>query len=169
MLKLTLLTILSVSMLQACSLFPYEDKFGCNRPDNLGKCISPAEAYEEITSGQSTHPHMQPYSEQNKDEKNNGRTQKAPTPPPITVSSVHPGYDQYLDSSYSKIAGLLNEPVTPVIKPVQTAEMLILPYSDTANILKGERYIHVILETPKFILGDYLKKQPIHLKSLFNE
>jgi conjugal transfer pilus assembly protein TraV len=165
--KITLL--LSALSLQACSLFPYEDKFGCNRGDNLGKCVSAQEAYEEMTTGESSAPYMKPYSEQNNDEKDKpGSSPDAVNTSPTTSNGLS-GYDQYLDANYNEVANLLDKPVTPIIKPVKTAELLVLPYSNTEKVLKGERYINVILEEPSFILGDYLKKQPVQMKSLFNE
>jgi conjugal transfer pilus assembly protein TraV len=169
--KITLL--LSALSLQACSLFPYEDKFGCNRGDNLGKCVSAIEAYEEITTGKSSAPYMKPYSEQNHDNEEQAfdSVETVKTSPSIVTPTSRglSGYDKYLDANYTEVASLLDSPITPIIKPVKTAELLIIPYSNSAKVLKGERYINVILEDPSFILGDYLKKQPIQMKSLFNE
>ncbi|MEY8201158.1 MAG: TraV family lipoprotein, partial [Colwellia sp.] len=156
---------ITVINLQACSIFlPYEDEFSCNKQDNLGKCVSAEEAYIEMTTGESSAPYMKPHSEKSsddiEDEKNSYSSQN--------TYRNNGGYSSYLDAQYEEVAGLLTDNVTPIIKPVKTAELLILPYSENRNILKGERFINVILEDPGFVMGDYLKKKPTHINTLFS-
>lgn len=154
--------------LQACaSLFPYEDKFACERPDNLGKCVSATQAYEEITTGKSAGEHMQPYSEQ--DDSEHKHTDESVQAPDDTPKASDIGYDRYLDANYSEVAALIDEPITPLVKPVMTAEMLVMPYSDSPKVLKGERFINVIVEDPTFILGNYLRKQTVSVPSIFTD
>lgn len=163
-----ILSAIALLQLTACaSLFPYEDKFACERPDNLGKCVSPSEAYEEITTGKSAGKYMKPHSEQNdSDEEEFDEVQVLRDQ---LANEYGDGYDRYLDANYSEVAALIDEPVTPLVKPVMTAEMLIMPYSDSAKVLKGERYINIIVEDPTFVLGNYLKKKTLTVPSLFTE
>lgn len=157
--------LLLTTITQGCSwLFPYEDEFACKRPDNLGKCVSPMEAYDEITTGVSKAEYMKPASEKTKSDNSKSKKQLKNQP-----SHVKNGYDRYLDSNYSEVADLLEQPITPLVKPVVTAEMLVLPYSDSAKVLKGERYINIIVEDPSFILGDYLKKKANSIPSIFSD
>jgi len=163
-----LAVIIVVLQLQACaSLFPYEDKFACQRPDNLGKCVSPMEAYEEITTGKSAGNYVKPASEQEDSDDQDYREIQALRDE--LANEFEGGYDRYLDANYSEIAALIDEPVTPLVKPVMTAEMLIMPYSDAPKVLKGERFINIIVEDPTFILGNYLKKKTISVPSIFTE
>jgi len=178
--SLQLAMIAMVTVMQGCSLFPYEDKFGCNRPNNMGKCVSGMEAYEEMTTGENKAPYAKPYSLQTDEERAAGSGENAlPTESegghtdvqglnevlPKRVNGAH--YDTYVDANYKEVAELVDQPVTPIVKPVKTAELLFLPYSDQARVLKGERIVTVILEEPKFVLGDYLKKKPIIMATPF--
>tara|TARA_B110000196_G_C21150544_1_gene669356 strand:+ start:1118 stop:1636 length:519 start_codon:yes stop_codon:yes gene_type:complete len=163
--------VLSVlAFLNGCSaFFPYEDEFACKRPDNLGKCISSAEAYEEIKNGDDSSPYIRPASEVEDDDN------EQPINPNKKVSSdkvneSRVGYERYIDANYKEIAELVEKPITPLVNQAEVIEMLVLSYpSDSGKRLKGERYINVINNNPKFVLGDYLKKKPIAIETLFEK
>ena len=57
------------------------------------------------------------------------------------------------------MAGLIQEPSTPVALPPKIIRALIFPYSDTgkSNVLYMPRYLYFFVEErPKWIVGDYL-------------
>lgn len=175
--SLQVFVIATLAIIQGCSIFPYEDKFGCNRPNNMGKCVSATEAYDEMTTGESKAPYAKPYSKQTDEERAAGEgdaqnTQASHGSAPSSATSLPKRvngaqYDAYLDANYKEVAELVDAPVTPMVKPVKTAELLFLPYSDQSRVLKGERIVTVILEEPKFVLGDYLKKKQIIMATPF--
>ncbi|NQY62906.1 MAG: TraV family lipoprotein [Alteromonadaceae bacterium] len=163
-------------ILSGCSaLFPYDDEFVCKRPDNLGKCISSSEAYEEIINGDDTSPYLSPVSEveeQQSSTKQKNSDIKAKTYAVNTnaVNSSRGGYERYLDANYKEIAELVERPITPLVNKAEVIEMLVLSYpTNNGKRLKGERYINVINNNPKFVLGKYLKKKPIAIESLFDK
>lgn len=161
------LSVLVVCMtLNACAfMFPYEDEFACKRPDNLGKCVSSTEAYEQIKNQDDSAPYLKPASEQDEDEQEN-HIEKTK----LKINESRAGYERYLDRQYQAQADLIEQPVTPLVNRAEVVEILILAYpSENGTRLMGERYINVINNKPKFVLGDYLKKKPVALENLFDK
>ena len=177
-----------VLLASGCSLMPYEDEFACRMKNNLGKCISVSEAYEEAVTGVEKAPFMVPASEQVEEEeeeksatKRTGGGAKAlmlerennhspvsasapPTnPPPTTSTTDQPPvapYSGYRDAVYGKLQALVELPQAPMVAAPRTVRTMILPYTSTLerNRLWMPRYVYNIVQEPYFILGEYLVK-----------
>lgn len=147
--------------LAGCSLAPYEEEFACRKKDQLGKCISMQDAYEEAVTGKNMHPSIIKKSEQNGEE-----------PSSSSVASVaatpNEAYDRYVNSYYNEITSMVDNPVTPLVKQAKTIRTLILPYPGTGDskTLWMERYAYTIVEEPNFVMGQYLTKKPELLETL---
>lgn len=149
-------------------MFPYEDEFACKRPDNLGKCVSSMEAYEAIKNEDDSHPYLVPASKQDEQENDQKNTEQQQAQ--LRIDESRAGYERYLDANYREMAQLIDEPITPLVNKAEVIEILILAYtSEDGSRLKGERYVNVINNKPKFVLGDYLKKKPVAIEDLFDK
>jgi len=155
-----LLTIIAIFItLPSCStMFPYEDEFACKRKNNMGKCVSSMQAYDEIVNGDSgRYPYAKPASEQ--DDEVEVKTD---------MSAPDSGYLQYLQANYEQQKRLLDSPITPMIMTPTVLEILVMSYKSSNNRqLNGSRYIHVIVEDAKFIMGDYLEPKLMPIDTLF--
>lgn len=187
----SLLLIVAVINLSGCALFfPYDEDPKCPAGKNFGRCVNSMEAYHAIASGVSQKENQSPdtdnvvrESAKDSDTGVGHRKRKAPGKISVdtqdnqfdqtaerNVSEPFPdsGYKAYVDANYRQTARLLDQPVTPLVKGTEVLEILIMPRSsDDRRVLFGQRYVHVIVETPQFILGDYLKVKKIPLNSHF--
>lgn len=155
--------------IQGCAfMFPYEDEFACQRPDNLGKCVSSTQAYEQIKNEDDSAPYLKPASEQNSEDIENQAQYELQRQ--YQVSESRAGYERYLDSQYLAQAQLIEQPIKPLVNQTEVIEILVLAYpAEQGTRLMGERYINVINNAPKFIFGDYLKPKPVAIENLFDK
>ena len=67
-------------------------------------------------------------------------------------------YLGYRMSVYRELQGLVEAPVTPMLRPGRTIRTLILPYADRErpDRLYMPRYVYAIIERPQWVVGDYL-------------
>ncbi len=99
-----------------CSILnPYKSDFTCPQKEN-GKCVGVENAYDESLM-------------KGKDKGKNSRTEVKKTSPEKTGGD---GLGQrndllYQDEVYRKLAGLLREPVTPLVVPPRVMRVLLLP------------------------------------------
>jgi len=164
-LNLKLMLVLSISLLSGCTaLVPYEDEFACQRPDNMGKCISTEDAYKELTTGESIAPYAKPASEQDDDDDESMAQAKA-----NRIEMPNSGYNQYLDANYKETASLLRNGITPILSSGDTIKIVLVPNRVTERMLLSERIMYVIIEEPEFLMGDYLLKKHIPVNTLFGE
>jgi conjugal transfer pilus assembly protein TraV len=141
--RLVLLFVLAI-LLTGCAsvLNPYESDFQCPGTDR-GKCVSVQDAY-----GESTKKNL---SIENKDEVKSEKPQEGGV-----LESQHKKNNDYQEALYKELAGLLKEPLTPIVAPPKVMRVLMLPYKGDANELYMIRYVYFFVEEPKWILGDYL-------------
>src|ERR1039457_1691039 len=174
-------------MLNGCAsiLNPFESKFAC--PDNpKGKCISIKGAYNEdlasSTDGKFNPDDTLPATEIRKNNHEAPRqvdsVQEAPkgksccTGKPDTTEEMpmapQPALQQvrndvpvqeYRDASLKKVTKLLRDPVSPLVAPPHVMRVLILPYEDDDGTLNLQRFHYVMVDRPKWVLGDYLAKE----------
>ena len=62
----------------------------------------------------------------------------------------------YQDAVYGTLNKLLDEPVTPIIAPPKVLRILFLPYKSDSNDLLMYRYAYIMVDEPKWVLGEYL-------------
>jgi conjugal transfer pilus assembly protein TraV len=55
-----------------------------------------------------------------------------------------------------KLAIMLKAPNTPLIAPPQVMRVLVLPYKGDMNELYMMRYIYLLIDDPKWVVGNYL-------------
>ena len=133
---------------------PYSETFSCKNSDH-GQCLHPDKAYADAIAG---HPsRSDPAVTRDKtllktaDRAITSRSTKGTTPTPGA-------YQGYRDSLYHELQGLIEAPVTPMLKPSRTVRTLIMPYADRArpDRLYMPRYVYSLLDRPQWVIGDYL-------------
>lgn len=141
---------------------PYSEKFSCKNSDH-GQCIHPEKAYEDAVAGRT--PRSDPAVTRDKKllrENDAAPMDGAQSGAGTTAGSrgkPTPGaYAGYRDSVYRELQGLIDQPVTPMLKPAQAVRTLILPYADRQrpDRLYMPRYVYSILERPSWVVGGYL-------------
>lgn len=56
----------------------------------------------------------------------------------------------------NKLAAIINRPVTPLRTPDTILRVLLLPYTDSNNVLHSWKYSFIKVDDGKWILSDYL-------------
>lgn len=135
----TITFILFLIMLTGCSIFnPYNGDFTCPKTYN-GKCVPPKQAYQESL------------------ENTPGEDEKAIKPLKdlkdlnLKGSMIEATYQNAL---FEKLTSLLKEPTTPMIAPPEIVRVLILPYKGEGAKLFMPRYVYIIIDEPKWVLGN---------------
>ena len=138
-------------------LNPYSSDFTCPKTAN-GKCVDMEAAHEESlakTGKKSKETGKPPCNgkdceSKNKTDKEKDHINKDNVPTPEIV---------YQDELHKKLAGLLAQPTTPVVAPPSVMRVLMLPYKGDENELFMLRYVYIIVDGPKWVMGDYLFKE----------
>lgn len=127
-----------------CSLLvPYDDEFSCPGSRDYGKCTDVNGAYEEAVYGTPAPDTGSP----DKDEKEKVSHAKLSHSPPMT------GEDHYRDAQYRELAGVIEDPETPVVVRPKALRTLILSY-DTDGTLWMPRYVYYFANDAKFIFSE---------------
>ncbi|MEA3388558.1 MAG: TraV family lipoprotein [Pseudomonadota bacterium] len=144
--------LLLLGLLPACTaigsaMSPYSEKFSCKNSDH-GQCIHPDRAYADAVAGRTSR----------SDPKVTNSTRAAATGPRGAKVAAAAPYLGYRDSVYQELKGLVDAPVTPMLRPGRTIRTLILPYADRErrDRLYMPRYVYSILDKPHWVVGDYL-------------
>lgn len=134
---------------------PYSEKFSCKNSDH-GQCIHPETAYEDAVAGRT--PRSDPAVTRDKKLLRGSETSATDSASSLSGKSVPGAYAGYRDSVYRELQGLIDQPVTPMLKPAQAVRTLILPYADRQrpDRLYMPRYVYSILERPSWVVGGYL-------------
>jgi conjugal transfer pilus assembly protein TraV len=139
---------------------PYSEKYSCKNSDH-GQCVHPERAYEDAVAGR---PSRSDPAVTNDKKMLRGQA-AAPAMAGMVSGSRGKGaaapadaYLGYRDSVYRELQGLIDQPITPMLKPPRTVRTLILPYADRQrpDRLYMPRYVFSIVETPAWVVGDYL-------------
>ena len=148
-------TLVTFFLFTGCAsvLNPYDSEFKC-KETHKGKCVGVHDAYEESLTG------LDEYEEAcSDDDCKDKKTRKD-----LLIEKKNHAYVSkperiYYDSVYREMAGLIQDPSTPVALPPKIIRALIFPYSDTgkSNVLYMPRYLYFFVEErPKWIVGDYI-------------
>jgi conjugal transfer pilus assembly protein TraV len=156
-----LLLIPVIAALGGCAtlgsvMSPYSEKYSCKNSDH-GQCVHPEKAYEDAVAGR---PSRSDPAVTNDKKLLRGQA-AAPAMSGMTAKGAAAPVGAYLgykDSVYRELQGLIDQPVTPMLKPPRTVRTLILPYADRQrpDRLYMPRYVFSIVETPAWVVGDYL-------------
>ncbi|HEX7853998.1 MAG TPA: TraV family lipoprotein [Sphingobium sp.] len=130
---------------------PYGEKFSCKNDDH-GQCIHPDKAYADAVAGVPSK--SDPAVTNDKALLRDQRSPSGSRP----ARPGQPAYAGYRDSVYRELQGLVEAPVTPMLRQGRTVRTLILPYADRdrPDRLYMPRYVYSILERPQWVVGDYL-------------
>jgi conjugal transfer pilus assembly protein TraV len=140
---------------------PYSEKFSCKNSDH-GQCIDPEQAYQDAVAGRKSRSAPAVTNDRSllKDRR------KSAKPAVASAESVSRSrgarrlgaFAGYRDSVYRELQGLIDAPVTPMLKTPQTVRTLILPYADRQrpDRLYMPRYVYSVLEAPSWVVGGYL-------------
>ena len=128
----SILAVLSIAILSACStvgnaINPYKSNFNCPYKES-GKCISMTGAYDESRAG----------------EDRSRRTRQERSIPTT-------GEKAYQESVYKKLAGLIEEPKTPLIAPPKVMRVLLLPYKNDRDLYMY-RYAYFVVDDFRWVL-----------------
>ena len=152
--------LLMLACLPACStigsvMSPYPEKFSCKNSDH-GQCIHPERAYEDAVAGAVSRSDPKVTNDRKMLKGSTAATASGTTGG--SRGKVTPPYLGYRDSVYRELQGLVEAPVTPMLRPGRTIRTLILPYADRErpDRLYMPRYVYSILDKPQWVVGDYL-------------
>lgn len=127
---------------------PYSERFSCKNDDH-GQCIHPERAYEDAVAGvvSKSEPTV-----------TNDRSLLKGRPGQQAGKGSANAYGAYKASLYRELQGLIEAPVTPMLKTPRTIRTLILPYSDRSrpDRLYMPRYVYSILDRPEWVVGSSL-------------
>lgn len=115
-------------------LNPYEDRFMCP-PTEPGKCIPVREAYEK--------------SLVQKDKK---QIESRPEEVKVQGTDVE-SKSLYRQALYRELAGILEEPITPMVALPKIMRVLVLPYTGKNNELFMMRYVYFFVGEPEWVLS----------------
>ncbi|RQW39454.1 TraV family lipoprotein [Novosphingobium sp. LASN5T] len=151
-LSLGLLALLSGCAAVGSMMSPYSEKFDCKNSDH-GQCIHPDRAYEDAVAGVAS---------KSDPKVTNDRAMLRGQDQGKAVAKGKPGsngsstaYGSYRDSVYQELKGLIEAPVTPMLKPARTVRTLILPYADRQrpDRLYMPRYVYSVIDKPVWVVG----------------
>jgi conjugal transfer pilus assembly protein TraV len=150
----------AVSLLAGCAtvgsmMSPYSEKFSCKNSDH-GQCIHPDKAYADAVAGVPSR--SDPAVTNDKKLLRDRKDEPGPRDAGASRSARQAPYLGYRDSVYRELQGLVDAPVTPMLRPGRTIRTLILPYADRErpDRLYMPRYVYSVLERPQWVVGDYL-------------
>jgi len=141
---------------------PYSEKFSCKNSDH-GQCIHPDKAYADAVADRPSR--SDPAVTNDKallKAQGQAASASASNPPPRGIkarkAALPTAYQGYRDSVYRELQGLIDAPVTPMLRPSRAVRTLILPYADRArpDRLYMPRYVYSLLDKPQWVIGDYL-------------
>lgn len=152
------LSLAGILLMSGCALLnPYESSFSCPESYN-GKCVSVQAAYSESSAVSGTS--SSPASGRKQDDCSNeisdsARCIEARKDNPLNAAPKESGaYSRYQSALFDKFAGLLKEPVTPIVAPPKTMRVLLLPYTGQDNEFYMLRYVYFFVDEPRWLLGD---------------
>jgi conjugal transfer pilus assembly protein TraV len=138
-------------------LSPYSETFSCKNTDH-GQCIHPERAYEDAVAGIASRSDAAVTNDPAllRDKGTGRRTKRE------AGAAASNAYGPYRDSVYKELKGLIDAPVTPMLKPARTVRTLILAYADRQrpDRLYMPRYVYAIVDRPLWVVGGTLLAPP---------
>ncbi len=154
-----LLPVCAAFMLSGCAtlgsvMSPYSEKFSCKNDDH-GQCIHPEKAYADAVAGVASK--SDPAVTRDRKLLKDGKSARS-SGGSGSGKAASGAFAGYRDSVYRELQGLIEQPVTPMLKPPRSVRTLILPYADRQrpDRLYMPRYVYSLVERPQWVVGDYL-------------
>ena len=157
LLSLSLLVALGGCATVGSMMSPYSEKFDCKNSDH-GQCIHPDRAYADAVAGVASKSDPKVTNDRamlrGQDADRAGMRSQA--------EAAGTAYGSYRDSVYRELKGLIEAPVTPMLKPARTVRTLILPYADRQrpDRLYMPRYVYSVTDKPVWVVGGALIASP---------
>lgn len=163
--KSWLVVVAAVALSGCKALVPYHSTFMCEKTNDYGKCQDVQHAYQEAIAGapQAAEPGKK------KDERtwryrtttpksSDGKlrrleTKARPGVIPASLNSEIPGEELYRDRKYRELAALIEQPVTPIVRPPQVIRTLIVGYRANNALYEGRR-IYYFARDAEFVLAE---------------
>jgi conjugal transfer pilus assembly protein TraV len=146
--------ILGLAVSGCSILAPYDQKFMCEATDDYGRCIGVEQAYNEAIGGRvdpSATTAMGPGLQEA-----DGTTGYQPAgSPQMELSAARQAYKA---AEYREMQKLIEQPVTPMVKPPKVLRTLIVAYPDGTTTLYSPRFIWYFAHDGRFVIGDYLNQ-----------
>jgi len=162
---------LSILIITGCGAVfnPYKGDFACPEYDR-GKCVKVEGAYRESVKKGNNYltekENAQACARCREEAKKNNMAEEAYCTDCIKdkkEASAGPGKagadDQesiYKREVNKKLSEMLKEPNTPLLAPPKVMRICILPYRGDQNELYMMRYVYLLVDEPKWVVGDYL-------------
>lgn len=126
---------------------------------DYGKCIPAKAAYEEAISGKSAPGTVMRKKGESPRLNMPGRNIPGITPPAEHSAAA---YDNYRSGLYKSLGGMIEDPVTPLVKNPKVVRTLILPYpgKGTAAPLYMPRFVYFFADEPTWVFGQNSGDQP---------
>jgi conjugal transfer pilus assembly protein TraV len=152
LLSLSLLVGLGGCATVGSMMSPYSEKFDCKNSDH-GQCIHPDRAYADAVAGVASKSDPKVTNDRamlRGQDQNIGRANGK-----SKAEAAGSAYGSYRDSVYHELKGLIEAPVTPMLKPARTVRTLILPYADRQrpDRLYMPRYVYSVIDKPVWVVG----------------
>lgn len=159
-LRSSLLALVALTLAGCKTLVPYDSEFACAKSHDYGQCMDVQSAYDDARSHQAT----QSTTKGIPAGQSGARAATASAATGIPERRGDLIHDPLLDTDpaqrlrdtrYRELAGLIEDPVTPVVQAPRVLRTLIVAYS-AGDTLYLPRYVYYFAEEAKFVLGDYL-------------
>lgn len=160
--------VLTTTLAGCKTLVPYESKFMCEKSRDFGKCMDVQQAYDDALGAAESNPaRMKPgkaepefrYKAAKAPKRSNTQpaigVPRSNEPRLLRTSTQLSPEELYRDREYRELAGLIEQPVTPVVKPPKVLRTLIVSYT-AGETLYMPRYVYFFADEARFVLGDYL-------------
>jgi conjugal transfer pilus assembly protein TraV len=141
--RLLIAALMAAVALTGCGtwLHPYHEDFMC--PDgDPGKCASVKSAYKE-----SFRPASEDFSPMVKD-----KSKRAENGGAGQGDAEQQAEYTYKKELYEELAGLIQDPTTPILVPSKQIRVLIPGYVDANNLYYGHRYVYFEATSPQWVL-----------------
>jgi len=160
--------LLLAAALSGCQvLVPYDNEFACAKSHDYGQCMDVQSAYEDARTVQGT---PQGPAEPGTTFRTTGprapsRSPVKPVPAERRGELIREAWlpedsaARLRDARYRELAGLIENPVTPLVRAPKVLRTLIVSYS-AGNTLYMPRYVYYLADEAQFVLGDYLEAAP---------
>ena len=144
----------AAGLMSGCALFnPYDSEFKCSATDDYGRCVDVDEAYADALAGRKVQRRL-------RDRKSSADDDQTVADQTAREAQQAASYSAYKDAEYREMRKLLDQPVTPLVKPPKVLRTLITAYPSNERTLYTPRYVFYFADEGKFVLGDYLNAAP---------
>lgn len=149
----TFVAAMVAALCSGCALFnPYDSQFMCSATDDYGRCVDVDDAYAEALQGHRNPPRRTAQAAVD-DRSPEDQDRERP-------SQDNRAYSAYKDAEYREMRKLLEQPVTPLVKPPKVLRTLITAYPSNDRTLYTPRYVFFFADEGQFVIGDYLNAAP---------